>query len=70
MTAGAADEDGSQQKGRSLADAAGSIESTLTDAVGETLVGLATYEDGEYDVVYRDEAVSEGYTASDIRAIL
>jgi hypothetical protein len=70
MTARAADEDGSQQKGRSLADAAGSIESTLTDALGETLVGLATYEDGKYDVVYRDEAVSEGYATSDIRAIL
>ena len=55
---------------RSLGDIAGSLESTLKADLGETLVGLASYEDGEYDVLYRDEAASSQYAASDIRAIL
>ncbi|MFC7139885.1 hypothetical protein ACFQMA_08550 [Halosimplex aquaticum] len=36
----------------------GPLESTLKADLGETLVGLASYEDGEYDVLYRDEAAS------------
>lgn len=55
---------------RSLRDIAESLESTLKADLGGTLVGLASYEDGEYDVLYRDEAASSQYTASDIRAIL
>ncbi|WP_123619652.1 hypothetical protein ABSL23_00200 (plasmid) [Halobacterium sp. NMX12-1] len=55
---------------RSLGEIAESLESTLMADLGETLVGLASYEDGEYDVLYRDEAASSQYAASDIRAIL
>ena len=55
---------------RLLGDIAGSLESTLKADLGETLVGLASYEDGEYDVLYRDEAASSQYAASDIRTIL
>ncbi len=43
---------------RSLGDIAGHLESTLKADLGDTLVGLASYEDGEYDVLYRDEAAS------------
>lgn len=70
MTDGSTDADGRHSNDRSLADAARTLESTLKDNLGETLVGLASYEDGEYDVVYRDEAASSQYAASDIRAIL
>ncbi|WP_115864180.1 hypothetical protein [Halorussus litoreus] len=55
---------------RSLGEIAESLESTLKADLGETLVGLASYEGGEYDVLYRDEAASSQYAASDIRAIL
>lgn len=70
MTDVSADADRSHSKNRSLADIAASLESILKDDLGETLVGLASYEDGEYDVLYRDEAASAQYAASDIRAIL
>ncbi|NIC00704.1 hypothetical protein [Halobacterium sp. R2-5] len=70
MTGGSADADGRHSNDRSLAAVAGPLESSLKNDLGETLVGLASYEDGEYDVVYRDEAASAQYTASDIRAIL
>ncbi|MFC6987811.1 hypothetical protein ACFQJD_01960 [Haloplanus sp. GCM10025708] len=40
------------------------------DTVGETLVGIAAYESGEYSVQYRDDAASAQYTTSDITAIL
>lgn len=55
---------------RSLGDIAGSLESILKADLGETLVGLASYEDGEYNVLYRDEESSSQYAASDIQAIL
>jgi hypothetical protein len=64
----AADERGS--KNRTLADVASSLEPTLKRRLGESLVGLASYEDGEYDVLYLDEAASSQYATSDIRAIL
>ena len=70
MTDGSTDADRQHSTDRSLGDIVASLESTLKDDLGETLVGLASYEDGEYDVVYRDEAASAQYTASDIRAIL
>ncbi|GAA0276160.1 hypothetical protein [Halobacterium noricense] len=55
---------------RSLGDIASSLKSTLKADLGETLVGLASYEDGGYDVLYRDEAASAQYASSDIQAIL
>ncbi|QLH76641.1 hypothetical protein HZS55_04695 [Halosimplex rubrum] len=70
MTDGFADADNRLSEDRPLGDIAGSLESTLKADLGETLVGLASYEDGEYDVLYRDEAASSQYSASDIRTIL
>jgi hypothetical protein len=55
---------------QSLADAARELEPTLTDTVGESLVGIAVYENGEYSVPYRDSATSAQYTTADITAIL
>jgi len=70
MTDGSADVDRSHSTDRSLATIARRLEATLTADLGETLIGLATYEDGAYDVVYRDEEASSQYSESDVRAIL
>ncbi|GAA0681483.1 hypothetical protein ACFQDG_03400 [Natronoarchaeum mannanilyticum] len=55
---------------RSLVAVANRLESVLNDDLGGTLVGIAFYEDGEYDVAYRDDAASARYTDSDVRAIM
>gem|GEM_PF-2410737 len=55
---------------RPLTAVAEGLESTLAENLGETLVGIATFDDDEYDVVYRDDAVSAQYSDSDVRAIL
>lgn len=55
---------------RPLTATARELESTLAADFGEALVGLATFENAEYDVVYRDETASSQYTDADIRGIL
>lgn len=70
MTDEPIDADRSHSNDSSLADIAHTLESTLKDKLGKTLVGLASYEDGEYEVVYRDETTTSQYDVSDIRAIL
>ncbi|QDX39394.1 hypothetical protein [Salarchaeum sp. JOR-1] len=55
---------------RSLADVARESKPALTDSVGDTLVGIAAYENGEYSVPYRDSSASAQYTTADITAIL
>jgi len=34
------------------------------------VVGIASYEDGEHVVTYRDEVASSQYTDSDIRTVM
>jgi hypothetical protein len=53
-----------------MTNVAQQLEPVLKDTLGESLVGLATYEDSEYAVVYRDETTSSQYTQSDIQGIL
>ncbi|GAA0289410.1 MULTISPECIES: hypothetical protein [Halobacterium] len=55
---------------QSISDVARRLESPLTDTVGESLVGIAAYENGEYSVPYRDSDASAQYTTADITAIL
>jgi len=55
---------------RSMTALAQRLESVLNDDLGETVVGIASYEDGEHVVTYRDEVASSQYTDSGIRAIM
>jgi hypothetical protein len=55
---------------QSISDVARKLESPLTDTVGESLVGIAAYENGEYSVPYRDSDGSAQYTTADVTAIL
>lgn len=70
MTREPADSASDRSADRPLAAVAQGLESTLAADLGETLVGIAAFEDDEYDVVYRDDAVASQYADSDVRAIL
>lgn len=46
------------------------LSSVLQDHTGDTLAGVASYADAEYEVVYRDDDLSGEYSGEDIIDIL